>query len=605
LQFMKSIFQRITSGTDHTWSMWSVMLCWGVLIFFRFNPIHDKPISWDTLGYYLPLASTFVHNDPLLKDKSWLTALNEREHLTGTLYQITQSPDGKDMYFFFLGWSYCYAPFFAIGQAAAEGFGYPTDGFSWPYQLALMIGGLIYMFIGLCYWRKLLLHFYSDRIAAIAIFFFALATNFVNHASIDNLSTVNLLFMLLAVLLWNTVQWYEKRAGRNLVMICFAWALMTLIKPSETLACLIPLLWGVRWRSPSTWFTAIAMAWKSPYHLALGVGLALLLFLPQSLYWHTMTGRWIFDSYQNPGVGLDWTSPHIFNVLFSYRKGWFVYTPIVVFAFLGWIFFYRKQPLVARNLMICFGVFFYIVASWTEWWYGGGYSQRTLIPYYSILSLGFAGFVEYILGRQMVLRLATYAVFTLLLCLNQFQWWQFKQGVLDPYRTTKEYYQAIWLKKQAPAGGDSLKLVNRDFTGRLEFDSTGYRLIQEIYPDTKMWEMASIWDAEWMFDYKNMYNKWTNKDHLWMVVDAEIEVHSDDASVNPPLLVFFTEHKGAYGYRASPFERQDTTSIYKGTFVYMTPEMRQKSDLLGTHIWNRQRDRVQVRKWILRVYEPK
>lgn len=72
------------------------------------------------------------------------------------------------------------------------------------------------------------------------------------------------------------------------------------------------------------------------------MGICLLLVMPQMLYWHYKTGMYIYDSYKNPGVGLDYLSPHIINVLFSYRKGWLLYTPVMIFSLIGFYFLYKK-----------------------------------------------------------------------------------------------------------------------------------------------------------------------------------------------------------------------------------------------------------------------
>lgn len=561
----------------------------------------EKPIAWDTLGYYLPLASTFVHHDPLLTDKTWLVELNEREQLTGTLYQVTASPAGKDMYFFFFGWSYCYAPFFAIGHAWAQWTGYAADGFSLPYTLALMWGGLIYMAIGLWYWRKILLLFFDDRITALNLFVMVLGTNFVNHTSIDNLSTINLLTMLMAVMIWNTIRWYNGGSGRHLIAILTVWVLMTLIKPSETLVCLIPFFWDVRLREPSTWFTAFRRAFAHPKALLVGCLLAALLLLPQLLYWYTMTGRLVFDSYQNPGVGLDWTSPHIGQVLFSFRKGWLVYTPLIALCLVGWFFFYRQQQRAATVLGVCFLVFFYVVASWSEWWYGGGFSQRTLIPSYVILSLGMAALLAYVRQWSLWPRLGVTVLLVAGLMLNQFQWWQFKEGILDPYRTTSGYYKAIWLRTEAPVGSDSLKLVHRAFTTEMDFDSSQYRRIDMNGLEFQLFD--TTWQSsEWANEKKVAMNELTTKDHVWL--EAEVEMECECTPEEVPLVVFFIQHKGVYGYRATPMQSTATPGIFRGKFLYMTPEMRSYKDRIGTHIWNRNGVRFRLKQWRLRAYNP-
>lgn len=583
------------------WSFWSIALCWMFLAFFRFSPMPNKPIAWDTLGYYLPLASTFVHHDPFLTDKSWLVQLNEREQLTGTLYQITASPKGEDMYFFFFGWSYCYAPFFAVGHALADWLGYPADGFSLPYTMALMIGGLIYLAVGLWYWRKILLLYFDDRVVALTLFIIVLGTNFVNHTSIDNLSTVNVLTMLMALMIWNTIRWYSDGSGKHLVGILGIWIVMTLIKPSETLVCLIPLLWQVRLREPRTWFGAFQRAFAQPKALLIGCLVAVILLLPQLGYWYAMTGRIFFDSYQNPGVGLDWTSPHIVDVLFSFRKGWMVYTPLMALAIIGWIYYYREHQRMATVLGVCFLVFFYVVASWSEWWYGGGFSQRTLIPSYVILSLGLAALITHFQHFRMVSRAVLAAVLVLGLMLNQFQWWQFKMGILDPYRTTSAYYKAVWMKTEAPPGADALKLVHRNFTADLQFDSSRYTQIDLSWVVSNQYDTA--WQSsEWSKEKTFSMDAVTNKDHLWL--ESEVEMECQCTPDEAPLLVYFVKHKGVYGYRATALEPTDSMGIYSGKFLYMTPEMRNYEDVIGTHIWNRKGIRFRLKKWNIRAYQP-
>ena len=76
---------------------------------FRLNRVQENEISWDVLGYYLYLPAQFVHHDSQLNDISWIKQVNKERHLTGTLYQITYSADGRPMYFFLMGMSYFYS----------------------------------------------------------------------------------------------------------------------------------------------------------------------------------------------------------------------------------------------------------------------------------------------------------------------------------------------------------------------------------------------------------------------------------------------------------------------------------------------------------------
>lgn len=224
-------------------SLCALYVCIAFIVGFRSSHIHKAEIAWDVLGYYLPLASTFVHDDPALTNYDWLKQLNEKENLSGTLYQISTNEKGEPMYFFLFGWSICYSPWFFAAHSLAEPLGYPADGFSLPYQYALVIGAMLYTIIGLIYFRKVLRTFFSESITALVLIITAFATNYCHHLTIDDLGTVNLLFMFMSLLLWHTIQWHKKGKGKNLIAMAVTITLMALIKPSEVLALLIPLFW--------------------------------------------------------------------------------------------------------------------------------------------------------------------------------------------------------------------------------------------------------------------------------------------------------------------------------------------------------------------------
>jgi len=57
-----------------------------------------------------------------------------------------------------------------------------------------------------------------------------------------------------------------------------------------------------------------------------------------------MSGEFIINPYAagNPGEGLELLQPHILKVLFSFRKGWFIYTPMMIFTVMGFWQMYKN-----------------------------------------------------------------------------------------------------------------------------------------------------------------------------------------------------------------------------------------------------------------------
>jgi len=176
---MNPVFTVLKSSFSSTILL---VICLTILVF-RLGNVSEKETSWDVLGYYLPLPATFIYDDPLMENRQWIEKVNEEKQLTDTLYQISSTPDGKPMYFFLLGMAMLFLPFFLLGHGSAFLLGYPMDGFSEPYQYALVLGGLFYTFLGLFYLRKTLLHFFTEKTSAIVLVIIVLGTNYYQNNS--------------------------------------------------------------------------------------------------------------------------------------------------------------------------------------------------------------------------------------------------------------------------------------------------------------------------------------------------------------------------------------------------------------------------------------
>ena len=60
--------------------------------------------------------------------------------------------------------------------------------------------------------------------------------------------------------------------------------------------------------------------------------MVVLVWVPQMIYWNEMTGHWLYFSYGSD-ERFFFGDPAIIKGLFSYRKGLFIYTPLLLFAF--------------------------------------------------------------------------------------------------------------------------------------------------------------------------------------------------------------------------------------------------------------------------------
>jgi len=580
-----------------------ILLCL-FIFFFRLNHRESKEISWDVFGYYLPLPATFIYNDPLLNDRSWVDQLNDEKHLSGTVYQISTTEKGEPMYFFLFGMSLFYSIFFFVGHFSAGIGGFPQDGFSDPYQISLVFGCMLYTFIGLYYLRKIMLYFSNERSTAIVLVMIVLGTNYEHHMTMKNLETVNVLFMLAALVIWNTIQWHLDYKLKNLLVISVGLILMALVKPSEILFAFFPILFGIKNRHSFRSKWEIIKSHRRQFYIAISA--ALIIALPQAGYWFYKTGKPIYDTYKNAGVGLDFFSPHIWNTLFSFRKGWLIYTPIMIFALIGFRQLYRTNKGVFIPVFSTFICSFFIVASWTEWWYGAGFSIRPLITYYTLLSIPMVFFVDKLFEQKRIIQFAFIVLASFFLFLNQFQWWQLRHYILDPYRTTKEYYWAIFLKKEVNKDKQKLMLVQRDFTGNDSFtDSLDYRaklIFEDKFSNNPNGVLLSDASKEFAMPIRIPYRKITKKDHVWLAISFEYKTDNKDL---PILIALCMERKnGAYGYKT--FELQnDVKQMHKANFYFLTPEIRSENDVFKIDLWKRSPGSITIDNLIIRAFERK
>ncbi len=581
-----------------------LVLCLIILIF-RLGNVSEKETSWDVLGYYLPLPATFIYEDPLMENRQWIEEINDEKQLTDTLYQISVTPDGKPMYFFLLGMAMLFLPFFLLGHGSAYLLGYPIDGFSEPYQYALVVGGLFYTFLGLFYLRKILRHFFTEKITAIVLVIIVLGTNYSHHLTLKNLETVNVLFFFVAVLIWNTTQWHKTQKIINLLAIGASITFMSLVKPSEILILFLPVLYGVY--NKKTIKKKWELILKNKTQFVWMLLLCILIALPQMSYWFVKTGTLFYDSYINPGVGLDVTSPYIFESLFSFKKGWLIYTPVMTLSLLGFYFFFREKKEIALSFLLYFLFTAYIIFSWTEWWYGAAFSNRPLITVYPILAVSLGFFLKFLVSQKywakgIVLLFVLFAIF-----LNQFQWWQLRAGILDPYRMTKDYYVATFLKTAVGDSDKELLSVFRNFNGSHDFGSRSeYKIVSETVVDG--FPLAFNSTNEFSPSFEKAFGELTNKDHIWIETEVVFQNPKKLDSLDFPLLVsHINRREGAYGYFSSRIDNKSSKESSQSVFTstYMTPNIRSQKDGVKIYIWNKHKADLVVNKMTVRIFEKK
>lgn len=591
----------------------SITVAWGlcVLLFaLRCISLPRQLLTWDVFGYYLYLPATVIHHDPALKAPPWLDQVMRTYEPSSTLYQVVDAPDGGRVIKYSAGMAIAYAPFFAIAHVAAPLLGYPADGFSPPYQYILAFGCLCYALLGLFLLRRVLLRFFSDGWTGAVLALVVLGTNYLQLTAFEGtLLTHSFLFTLYAALLLLTIRWHAAPTRRDALLIGACAGFITLVRPSEAVCLLIPLLWMPT--GPGMLRTKWRLVRTHAGHLLLAAAAFGAMLLPQAFYWHTVTGHWIFYSYVNPGEGFELASPYLRKFLIGFRKGWLVYTPLMLLALAGFTVLWRKRRDAFWAVLLFFLADLWVIASWSCWWYAGGsFSSRSLVPAYAALAIPL-GLCVQALAAQRGTRMAGGIGIAALVALNLFQTWQFEHGLISRERMTRAYYLAIFGRTYVPPGAEDLLLVDRPTTTEEHFTDTARytarTLCNYTFDDRPDSVFALSAEVPYTAGPRVRYADLTTRDHAWLRATVRLWV-GDRIASPPPVLVMAFHHKGqAYKYRTSaPISWHGV----RGQWItlqmdYLTPEVRSTDDDLKVYVWDQHGGHWRVDDLRVLVFERK
>jgi hypothetical protein len=160
--------------------------------------------------------------------------------------------------------------------------------------------------------------------------------------------------------------------------------------------------------------------------------------LPQLLYWHYATGHFFFNSYVEEGFYF--SEPHVIKALFGFRKGWLIYTPIMLLSLIGIWLIYKTKKSYFYSILIFTSIYIYVAFSWWCWWYGGSYGQRVMIDIYPILALPLAAFLHWVSDLKKFPKKIWIIAISALTLLNLFQTTQAKFNIIHYDSMTFDSY---------------------------------------------------------------------------------------------------------------------------------------------------------------------
>lgn len=397
----------------------------------------ENIIKYDVKAYYAYLPATFIYNDLTLE------YTNSNSRLYDKTAPVTLPNDNKLIVTTY-GMSVMYAPFFFIAHAyASTSDAFEADGYTMPYELVLNFSSVVFMIIGFFFLRKLLHRYFNDWITAFVILLLGVGTNLAFFATYKAAMPHSYSFALITIFVYYVIKWYQNPSRKITVLLGLLFGLIVLIRPTNILVLLFFVLWGVQsW--PDLKDRILFFVKRYDYVLIM-LAMFLLVWAPQFAYWKMIADEWLFYSYGAKDASFNWHNPQIWNILFSYKKGWFVYTPIMFIAFLG-IFFLPYRLKNAYWAVLIFTLAnIYVQSSWWCWWFGGGYGIRVFVDSYGIMAIPLATVIK-TSSEKTIPKFAVPVLLLVLTWYNTFQIRQFHNNAIHWWWNTKEAYWENFLK---------------------------------------------------------------------------------------------------------------------------------------------------------------
>mgnify|MGYP000291846130 CR=1 FL=1 len=566
-----------------------IMVITLILVYFAFDWGPPSQLGYDVFGYYVYFHEFVFNGNLSIENLEHYETLNNTYNYTDSLYQFSNTGKGTFITRYPIGWTIFYGPFLLIGHLIAHVTDYPVDGMSYPYQLMVKIGAMVYAFLSLSLLAKILNHFLKKLQSLLVILFVVFGTHYFHITTVNSCMPHLLLFFLYTALIYFTIKYHKEGRLYQMLLIGLTLGLMVITRPTELIAAIIPLFWNFKsWKSLlSTWLK------KDYLYAALLFGVIVSI---QLIFWKITTGKFLFYSYQSAGEGLDLLHPHTWDFLFSFRKGLFVYTPILLLSIVGLIYLF-KQKKEFRWAVLLFMLFYtYVVSSWTNWWYAASFSSRGIFQGLALFIIPMAIVAFKLKG---VKKIVTIVFSFACVGLNLFQTWQIQNGILDGAQMTKDYYFSVFGQTSMPTNEQKdLLLPHHDIN---TLDTSKYELykVEKMQLDSIIGEMNPFYTVT-SIPFTELDAKYP------MIIECTMNAEYADSSLLLPAtdITSFIVHNGKkYSYNATSLQAEKQK--LKAKLRFANSYVRNERDKLGIEIWARDGKNVYLKDFTYKIWRLK
>lgn len=532
----------------------------------------------DGRGYYDYLPSAFIRHDLIRKD--WTPEDRSTYKDLDKTVGIYVDSKGKTVNKYPVGTAILQAPFFFGAYFFSELDG-NDDGYQPAFQKAVFVAALFYLFLSLLLFKGVLSKIEIGRFWIVVLQIFLLfSTSLSIYTNVE--ASFSHVYSLFTILLFIVVvqNYFRNPTVRTFVFSCILLGLIMLLRQVNPIVVLfVPFMAG----SWDKLRSGVQYVLTKPVYLGLGLLSFILIAAVQCLFWYLQTGSWLLYSYE--GESFNFLEPKLFNIWFSYKKGLFVYTPIIFISCLVSFSLLRHSKYLFFSWWLGFLGISYILSSWWAWYYGCSYGNRAFIEFYPLLLLPLAVFFQRVRNwKFLVLPIALLSI-----PLNFIQTIQYKSYILHWIDMDKEKYWKVFLQ------------TNEVYRGIL------WRSLIDLgeYNKTNNWNLGDFKMDKNESKFIKPYS--TPKENVKSIVSLSFEHQFEKSNQSSIIIGIQGQDTTQFLYwREIPiihFHVKDLNSYHEGRYDIEIPEIRTKEELrLGVYS-NVVGESKPLNNFILRQYQ--
>jgi hypothetical protein len=241
-------------------------------------------------------------------------------------------------------------------------------------------------------------------------------------------------FALITGFMYASFRMFHDYQPKWFVRSLLAFTLIFLIRPTNgMIILLLPFMAG----NSSMFKDRLVQVFSDKKTLLWGVVLSLILLMVPIILWYLQTGKPLVYAYGEEK--LNFFHPHMWNILFSFNRGWFIYTPVALISMIGLIRLFRTNRFRFYWLFTFILMFIYVSSCWWVWYYASKCGQRVFVDILGIVALLILFLYQWV-GKSGWSKLFT-TLFVILMGLNLIQFYQHAKWIFPPYNITGEIYK--------------------------------------------------------------------------------------------------------------------------------------------------------------------